>query len=165
MEIKNRQDIINELTEMLMNYDKELNHNYQTDVYCYIDEDGNATLDEFINVGGNSWRDDDHYVVYTDKEHYEDEFDVLGIHNINDISSIIDIDRDELIKETRKYEEIDEDEDVDYFDVYHYVKNNNDYMNAIHNAYYDYVEDGRADYYCKACELVRELEKNIDNNK
>lgn len=165
MEIKNKQDIINELTEMLVNYDKELNSNYQTDVYCYIDEDGNATLDEFINVGGNSWRNDDHYVVYTDKEHYKNEFECLGISNINDISSIVNIDYDDLIKETREYEEIDEDEDVDYFDVCHYVKNNDYYTNIIHNAYLDHVEDGRADYYRKACELVRELEENIKSDK
>lgn len=53
--IKNRNEIVEKLAEML--YQFEVEHTgYQEDVYLYIDKDGNATLDTFVNVGGNSWK-------------------------------------------------------------------------------------------------------------
>ncbi len=71
MEIKNRNQIIEELAGIMLQADLDHN-NYQTDIYLYLSEDGTATLDEYINVGGNSWLNDDHYLLWIDKPHYED---------------------------------------------------------------------------------------------
>ena len=75
--LKNREAIVAKLAEMLKKFDLELNR-YNTDVYLYYDkEKQTAELDTFINVGGNSWLNDDHYTIYTDREHYETDFDIF----------------------------------------------------------------------------------------
>lgn len=71
-ELNNHNELVNELTDMLITFDKECNQ-YQTDVYLYYDKENNtALLDTFVNVGGNSWLDDDHFTIYHDSQHYED---------------------------------------------------------------------------------------------
>lgn len=158
MEIKNRDEIIDELTEMLMDFDKDMKR-YQTDVYCYIDDEGNATLDEFVNVGGNSWRDDEHYVVCVDREHYESEFDAFQDMCI--WASAIGISEEDLIKEVAESEEMDEDE-VDHYTVRDYIEHKDNYMEKIHNDYCEDIDEHRDNYYDRACELISELENNID---
>ena len=72
--ITNQEQIINELADFLFMFDVNLNE-YQTDVYLYIDDNGVGSLNLFCNVGGNSWIDDDHYTLYSDKQHFETPFD------------------------------------------------------------------------------------------
>ena len=63
--IKNREEIVDKLVDMLVQFDKDCN-SYQTDVYLYYDkENQSAELDTFVNVGGNSWLNDDHYTIYS----------------------------------------------------------------------------------------------------
>ena len=75
--ITNLDEVRRELYDMIFGLEFEENE-YQTDIYAYYDEEtGKVTLEYFENVGGNSWLDDDHITVYTDKPHYdklEDEF-------------------------------------------------------------------------------------------
>ena len=53
--IKNREEIVDKLVDMLVQFDKDCN-SYQTDVYLYYDkENQTAELDTFVNVGGNSY--------------------------------------------------------------------------------------------------------------
>lgn len=68
--ISNYDQILEELTNLLIDFDLDQNE-YQTDVYLYIGEDGKARLDTFINVGGDSWLNDDHITIYCDRPHYE----------------------------------------------------------------------------------------------
>lgn len=75
MEIINRAEIINELAEMIMQFDKERS-DYCTDVYLYYDaENKTARLHLFGNPGGQSWIDDDHYTIYSDTAHFNTVFD------------------------------------------------------------------------------------------
>lgn len=67
LKLKNHEAVLEALAEQLKEFERELNP-YQTDVYLYI-EDGEGTIDTFTNVGGNSWLDDDHFTIYTDKQH------------------------------------------------------------------------------------------------
>ena len=71
MTLKNYDQIIEEFMSMLARLDAERNA-YQTDIYLYLDDEGNGTLYEFLNVGGNSWLNDAHILLYEDKPHYED---------------------------------------------------------------------------------------------
>lgn len=71
MKISNYDEVLVNLINMMAHLDAEANQ-YQTDIYMYVGDDGNATLDEYINVGGNSQRNDDHIILYKDKPHYED---------------------------------------------------------------------------------------------
>ena len=71
--INNREEIVEQLAEMLVSFAKARNL-YQTDVYLYYDEATcTASLDKYENVGGNSWLDDAHYTIYIDRPHYDDE--------------------------------------------------------------------------------------------
>lgn len=59
---------------------------YETDVYLYIDDEHQTgELYNFENVGGRSWLDDDHIIIYTDRGTNEDFYDVF-----NDISEVAD---------------------------------------------------------------------------
>ena len=70
-DLTNADDIRNELISYLKYFDKECNQ-YQTDLYLYVNsEDNTGSLYEFTNVGGNSWLNDDHYVLYKDAPHYQ----------------------------------------------------------------------------------------------
>ena len=71
--INNREEIVEQLAEMLVSFAKARNL-YQTDVYLYYDEATcTASLDKYENVGGNSWLDDGHYTIYIDRPHYNND--------------------------------------------------------------------------------------------
>ena len=111
-ELKNRAEIVAELAKMLREFDLALNP-YDTDVYLYYDEnEKTAELDTFVNVGGNSWLNDDHYTIYTDCEHHETDFDFFD--NLDDLADAVGIRKEELIKKAAKYADIDV-EDVAYY--------------------------------------------------
>ncbi len=71
MVIKNYDEIHDELIEMLKGFVKQ-SADFQIDVYLYVDEDGIAKLQEFVNPGGNSWLNDDHIKIYSSKPPYDD---------------------------------------------------------------------------------------------
>lgn len=71
--INNREEIVEKLAEMLIDFAKA-RHPYQSDVYLYYDEATcTASLDIFDNIGGNGWLDDDHYTIYSDRPHYNND--------------------------------------------------------------------------------------------
>ncbi len=115
-ELKNRAEIVAELAKMLREFDLALNP-YDTDVYLYYDKaEKTAELDTFVNPSGSSWLDDDHDTIYTDYEHHTTYFDNLG-----DLADAVGIRKEELIKKTAKYADIDV-EDVDYHEVARFIK-------------------------------------------
>ena len=59
-----RKDLFEQVASMLMDYDRELTR-YEEDIYLYYDEETHtATLSLFVNPGGSSWLDDDHFLLY-----------------------------------------------------------------------------------------------------
>ena len=105
-EIRNREEVVDELTELIMQFERDHNP-FQTDVYMYIGEDGNATLNTFINVGGNSWLDDDHITIYRDKPHYDDPIDEATIDACRG-------DFEQTAEEWIRYAEMDERKDREW---------------------------------------------------
>lgn len=71
MQIKNHDQLKDDLTQIILDFERQLN-DYQTDVYLYLNDDGTLRLEKFINVGGNSWKNDDHIRVYSDMPHTDD---------------------------------------------------------------------------------------------
>lgn len=71
MIIKNIKQVRECLIQIIVNFEKSLN-DYQTDVYGYLNKDGTIRLETFVNVGGNSWKNDNHILVYSDYEHTDD---------------------------------------------------------------------------------------------
>lgn len=158
-ELKNRAEIVAELAKMLREFDLALNP-YDTDVYLYYDKaEKTAELDTFINPSGSSWIDDDHDTTYTDYEHHTTYFD--GFDNLGDLADAVGIRKEELIKKTAKYADIDV-EDVDYHEVARFIKSDDNLMEKLHEAYkicLDELEDNydeRADYIISEWEFNEE---------
>ena len=163
MTIKNRETIVEQLTAMLMQFDKDANTFYQTDVYLYYNaENQEATLDTFVNVGGNSWLDDDHYTIYTDKEHYDD-----GIwswyQSEEELAMFLEIPLWKLRDEVIAYQKLDADEAEDYnltySDAAEYIKTRDDYVEKLTNGYFDYIDENESDFVEKANWILDEFEK------
>lgn len=153
--IKNRNAIIEQLADMICQFDVE-HTGYQEDVYLYIDKDGNATLDTFVNVGGNSWRNDDHYTIYRKPEWYNGKISVSEMFNdIDDIAMALDTTSEELIKEAAEYFE----EDIDYIgypEVSQYVVETN--YEEVEQAYVDSLSDYKCEYLMQAEQIIEQFE-------
>ena len=108
--IINHDQIIEQLSELLRQFDVKLNR-YQTDVYMYVRENGFAELDTFVNVGGNSWLDDDHITIYSDCEHYDDIYD--SFDTIESLCDAAGIQRDSKLIA-----------DMDWIEIRDYIKSN-----------------------------------------
>ena len=87
---------------------------YPIDIYMYIDEQtGTASLSEYINVGGNSWINDDHVNLYRMPERNDTVWD-----EIDDISTLCDaaqLSEDELWRIV--YEYYDDEDGDEYYDL------------------------------------------------
>lgn len=157
MILKNRGTLVNELAEMLMQFDKDCNQ-YQTDVYFYYDNrTQTGSLDTFVNVGGNSWLDDDHITIYTDKEHYDDGA-YSWIQNEYEMADILGIDIEQLIQEAKKACGYEDDEEIPYNEIERYVKSVEEYNDALWEAYYESIEDYASEYDTRAEEMISSLE-------
>lgn len=97
-ELANVDELRDELISYLKYFDKEENQ-YQTDLYLYVDTETNTgRLYEFVNVGGNSWLNDDHYILHIDKPHYEN-WEDMGFENKEEYDEFIDEDLDDYYPE------------------------------------------------------------------
>lgn len=161
MLIKNREKIIEQLTEMLMQFDKDGNK-YQTDVYLYYDEENQtAKLDTFVNVGGNSWLNDDHYTIYTDKEHYDD--GVFSYYqNSCEIAEALEITKTELEYDIRQFHKLDADEEPDWYDTCKFIESNDEYMAILTQNYYDCIEEMRPEYVHRAEIIMEDFERDYE---
>lgn len=157
-EIKNREQVVAALTALLMQFDKDCN-SYQTDVYMYVDDDGNAALDTFVNVGGNSWRNDDHYTIYRDKGHFESWLDCYW-DDISDIEYCLNVCHERLVAETAKYLGWDE-EDVEDRDIRDYVYQEPKYSDILFEEYLYAVTSNATWYEEQAEEIVSAWETEI----
>ena len=157
LNIKNREETIEKLTEMLMQFDKDCNR-YQTDVYLYYDsENQTAELDTFVNVGGNSWLNDNHYTIYCDKEHFETVWD--WFNNSTDIADVLEYSTyTEFDYDVREFFEMDADETPDWDDYITFVKSNDEYMVKIMESYYDCIDELKPEYIHKAEEIMERFD-------
>lgn len=154
-EISNEKQLVHELADLLLDLDIQCNR-YQTDVYLYI-EDGVGRLDTFVNVGGNSWLDDDHITIYRDKEHLEDYLD--WYNTLGEIADTLCMTMDQL--RDRIYFDLSLDgyrlEDVTYADAYQWIRTGSagcEIEDLLRSAYNDYLRDQYADYAERAQELL-----------
>lgn len=159
--IKNREEIIEKLVELLIQFDKDRN-GYQTDVYLYYDgENQTAELDTFVNVGGNSWLNDNHYTIYCDKEHYETVWD--WFNNSTEIADVLEYSTyTEFDLDVREFFEMDSDETPDWDDYITFVKSNDEYMEKILESYNDYIDELRPEYITKAEEIMEQFDNECE---
>lgn len=166
--IKNHDEIIERLTEMLMKFDKDCN-GYQTDVYLYYnEEEQTAELDTYVNVGGNSWLNDDHFTIYSDREHDSDMWDYY--QSVEELAEYSEIPLDELRKLVIANLELDDDEakdfKLDYYEAREYLKQNDEAMEKLTSAYNECIDEMQPEYVNRAEVIMQQfyLEKGFKEN-
>ena len=155
MKIINKDEIVKELAEKLLQFDYEL-RDYHTDVYMYIDEDTHeARLEDFQNPGGRSWKNDNHIHIYTDEPHTGFLiWDSMGAWSDDEICEEFGKTGDEVRAEMRKAQELDEDDEITRRDMEQYIEEKEEYMDAINASYKERLRAFYSDYEAKAWELI-----------
>lgn len=155
--IENTEEIRQRLTRMLMDDASDMCR-YQRDIYMYIDEDGQAQLDWFVNVGGNSWIDDDHFLLYVCRQHYEGiEDSIEGTAMLADILGLTDAELADVV--CLDYEIKREDLDAD--DCFRWAFDR--FGDRLREWYEECIEDAASDYEDEADEILRSFcRKSID---
>lgn len=160
-ELKNREEVVKKLAKMLREFDVKMNH-FDTDVYLYYnDEEKTAELDTFVNVGGNSWLNDDHETIYRDNRHFDSMYEV-GFQSISDLAEAVGLSEKELIAKTAKFYEFDEDDDldeIDYWDVVSVIKSDYNLVDKVKTAFAEWIDEQGEDYESKADDIIREWEE------
>lgn len=149
IELSNFDEVVEMLSEKMMELDKRCNR-YQTDIYLYVDEETNkGSLDEFVNVGGNSWLDDDHITIYSDKEHFDGSIDWA----MQDINFTLD-----TLKETgiTVPESVFEDGECDASELEAFLRKSNEAKDAIQLQFESSIDDNCSEYVYNANELISE---------
>ena len=158
--IKNRSEVIEQLAELLKTFDRQLN-SFQTDVYMYVDDAGVASLDTFVNVGGNSWLNDDHYTIYSDKQRYDTMLDFWT--TIGDLAGALEVEHDTLISDAAAYYDIDI-EDVEWYEVAGYIRANEDLIDKLQLVYDEYLDEQISEYIDNAEQIFSAWEKKQEED-
>ena len=156
-DLDNAEELREELIEKLREFDKAM-RNYQTDLYLYVDEETNTgEFWEFSNPGGNSWLNDDHYVMHVDQEHYESVFDwyactgdvveALGFADMNAFK--------EIMVQSGEYESTEEIEDWDIID---FIEDHEEYMEMLKEGYCNAIDECDS-YEDQADEDIRDFDE------
>lgn len=165
MKIKNRSQILEELAKMLLKFANDCNE-YQTDIYAYVTENEESEiiveLDTFVNVGGNSWLDDDHYTIYCDRQHgYCEMFEAFS--NKDELAqAACNYDQDaanELLKKIAEENE-SEVEELDYFEVREYIIDNSEYYDNVRNVFEDCNREMYPDFLEQAENIICDFEES-----
>ena len=163
-DLTNADELFDEVVEKLKYFDKECN-SYNTDVYLYVNEDGSGYLEDFTNVGGNSWLDDDHYVLFTDKQHYDDYLD--WYQSIEEIADVLEMPDDELKEEALVALGLEDDywiDEITFADVIEYIKTREDYQENLYRAFCDLIDDMSSEYTEKANDIIDQFNQNQKNS-
>lgn len=161
IELRNGCDVLDAIVEAKMDHDIRC-CKYQEDVYLYIDDNGTGSIEIFVNVGGNSWIDDDHITVCCMKEYLGDWTDTFETEDA--IASVLDCSCEHLIESVREWLEATtgdqyEQDEIKYNDVYDYVRAHQPILDKIMDAR-EYVirYECKNDYYQWAEEVLRDTE-------
>lgn len=160
-ELKNREEVVKTLAKMLREFDVEMNP-FDTDVYLYYnDEEKTAELDTFVNVGGNSWLNDDHETIYKDECHFDSMYEV-GFQSISDLAEAVGLSEKELFAKMADSLGFDVDDgldEIDYWDVVNFIKSDCYLVDKVKEAFAEWIDDQGEDYESKADDIIREWEE------
>lgn len=158
MKIKNRKKLLEQLTKIIMDFEKAMNK-FETDIYCEIDKDGNVTLHQYTNVDGDILPDENLYLLYADEEHEDELFD--NYKDIAEIADALKINEAQLIKLTASYNDKNVD-DVDFDDVVAYVQSQDTLYEKCKQDYYDWIDAQKSMYAELADEQITEVEEEYN---
>jgi hypothetical protein len=168
-DLRNADELYDEIIDKLKQFDKDENQ-YDTDVYLYVDDNMVGELYDFTNVGGNSWLDDDHYVLWTDKQRYDTGWSHY-FTNEYEIADALGIPLDQLKQEVldnmnREYDEKDwyTVDDIGYQDIYEYITDvRTDYGDTLEEIRCDAIDnDFNGEYDDRRKEIIREFDEYLN---
>ena len=151
--IKNADQIRRDLIQILIDDAVDL-PGYQRDVYMYVDDDDNATLDLFTNVGGNSWLDDSHYCLTTLPEHLDHITDYF--ETAADLADALGMTEEELADDTYCY--LDNDyalEELSFADMCKYAET--EHFDRLIVWMREHCDEIRSEFAEQADEIIREF--------
>lgn len=158
-------EAVSTLEEMLLDFDLKPRP-FQTDVCLYISEDyadpalSLITLDDFTNVGGNSWRNDDHFVLYSDMPHNEYDTIFNCYSTVEELITAAGADEEDIFAAVRIEEQLEDDDEVRYQDVYNYIMRDPELYGPLYDDYRQCCIDC-FDYHAEA---VRILDGWLEDN-
>lgn len=120
--IKNADQIRRDLIQILIDDAVECCR-YRRDVYMYVGDDDNAVLDLFTNIGGNSWRNDNHYCLMVLREHTDQITD--NFETAEELAGALGMTENLLRLRTLDYFDFDDEfepDDVDWCDMCKYAE-------------------------------------------
>jgi hypothetical protein len=161
-DLRNADALRNEIIEKLKKFDKDMNQ-YQTDVYLYVQDDMTGELYDFVNVGGNSWLNDDHYFLFADHQHYGDWTDYWQTEG--EIADALSMTLDDLKQEVLdNWNDQDYDlDDVGFSDITEYINfKRDDYLDTLYQIYYDAVDnDFESEYSDETDKIIEDFDNNL----
>ena len=158
MEIKNRKQVIEQLTSLLYEIDCEC-RKCDTQIYLSIDDNGNGKLETYNTVGNNWLVGDNLFYVDTVNADSDDCVDYMCSEGVGDLCEILDIDYDDLIRKVRNYYDFSEDDKIEFIQCAQFVRDNNKYLEIVQDAYVDWLKDFMYEYRMKAETMIDDLEK------
>lgn len=169
--IQNWTDLVSALADRMLQADIDCNQ-YQTDIYLYVNDDGSWELEDFVNVGGNSWLQDNHITVWRDQEHLENWSD--WYQTIREFSDMLDMSEDDLKQTVLDWFNSNDDgitlelSDIYYSDVVKYLKSDDteaQQMAArLKSSYIDYLKELYPNYLQSAEELLLDAIEVSEND-
>lgn len=160
-DLKNADELRQELVDMLIDFAKE-SHPYDTDVNLYVDENNNGKLCEFMNPGGNLWLNDDHYTIYTDKQHNDCFLDYFT--SKAEIADALEMELEDLLTEvwdnTDAPEWYDDIWDISYDDVCDYVKEKEEYNKKLLFVYVAFLYEQEATFEDTADAIIEQFDED-----
>lgn len=169
--IQNWTDLVSALADRMLQADIDCNR-YQTDIYLYVNDDGSWELRDFVNVGGNSWLQDNHITVWCDKEHHEDWYD--WYQTIREFSDMLDMSEDDLKQTVLDWFNSNDDgitlelSDIYYSDVVEYLKSDDDEAQQLaarlKASYIDYLKELYPNYLQSAEEWLLDAVEVSEND-
>lgn len=111
--LTNREEVVDKIAEIIANH-RFTAPDYQVDIYLYVDNGSNGRVSTFVNVGGNSWLDDDHYTVHSMTQYHADELvkDYYRDGGIESLAWAVELEESALVEEVGS---------SSYGDVFDYV--------------------------------------------
>lgn len=150
MKLNNYEELVEDLASILMEIDKDLPSS-QIDVYLYV-EDGKGELDQFINAGGNSWRDDNHYTLCKVDRTTATMFDAFETkRELAEVAGYDDF--GDFINDVAEYADCYPTE-VSKADCIRFIEDNNALFYTLTVEYKDRIDKAKSDYTEQAVQII-----------
>ena len=136
---------------------------YETQIYIRLNEDGTGELEQYEDVGGNSWRVGENlYIAKIVPPTFDNAVDQYEQYDdaIAELANVLGMEREQLIEDTRKYNHWDEYDEITSSDVREYIKHNDELNDKVSETYLSWALSNM-DCSTEAMAALEEVEQEI----